>query len=192
MKKLAYSLLIVLGAILSTHAAYAEDEGDENVSGMVVYGGVGAGYLDIDLDRGETKGATFSVFTLGVEYGGFISSEYQYTWRSDLFGTDNGDKLDVEVNGATVGTYSLETHGLWPLVLKTPGSVYFKGKLGGVYVEDDISVSGIKVRPSTDSSLLAGAGVGLGFRSDTGQAEFEYQYIDGLYEALTASIAFRF
>ena len=150
--------------------AVADEEGTffgQDATGKWIVG-LKAGVIQSDTDgfgdatnAGVVLGYRFSRAIGGI--GGSSSVEAEFTTS-----VDDGDFS----NGA--GTWSVDTYALF-FTYATPGTVYFKGKLGGMTTDVSTSISGVE----NDASGFA-YGLGLGVRAgESGRFELEYTGVTG-------------
>ncbi len=104
-------------------------------------------------------------FARPVGFNGTASIEFE-----GMTSTGDGD-IDGTSNFGTAGRWDVDTYGLF-FAYRTPGTVYFKGRLGGLHSE--ISNKFGTARTSTDDASLAG-GAGLGVQvGEWGNIELEW------------------
>jgi len=148
-----------------TTLAVADEEGTffgQDATGKWIIG-LKAGVMQNDTDgfgdatnAGVVVGYRFSRAIGGI--GGSSSIEAEFTTT-----VDDGDFS----NGS--GTWDVDTYALF-FTYATPGTVYFKGKLGGMTTDVSSSVPSV----ANDASGFA-YGVGLGVKAGQ-QARFELEY----------------
>jgi len=150
--------------------AVADEEGTffgQDATGKWILG-IKAGVMQNDTDgfgdatnAGVVLGYRFSRAIGGI--GGSSSIELEFTTS-----VDDGDFSNVN------GTWDVDTYALF-FTYSTPGTVYFKGKLGGMTTDVSSSVASIE----NDASGFA-YGVGLGVKAgESGKFELEYTGVTG-------------
>lgn len=207
MKKFVWSLMACLSITALASVSYAEEddvveeddvaeeaeaEEAEDELPLSVYGGIGIGQQKFDVSSGSTADiddGTYYSLTIGMEYSRNFAVEYSYTGPAEDTNDING------VNGTNQGDYEYIAHGLWPLVFSTRDTIYFKAKLGAVYISDTITnkpAAGI-AEPS-NSDWQPGAGIGIGARNETSYAELMYTTVGDTdpYNSFSVNVGFRF
>jgi hypothetical protein len=205
MKKFMWGLMAFLSMFAFASFSYAEDddvveeddvaeeaEAPSDELPLAVYGGVGIGQQKFDVSArstGEIDDGTYYSMTIGMEYSRHFAVEYSYTAPLEDTNEING------VNGTNQGDYEYIAHGLWPVVFSTSGTMYFKAKLGAVYISDTITntpAAGL-VEPS-NSDWQPGAGIGVGARNEKSYAELMYTSVGDTdpYDSLSINVGFRF
>jgi hypothetical protein len=112
-------------------------------------------------NAGVVLGYRFSRAIGGI--GGSSSIEAEFTTS-----VDDGDLSNA------AGTWDVDTYALF-FTYATPGTVYFKGKLGGMTTDVSTSLAGVE----NDASGFA-YGLGLGVRAgESGRFEVEYTGVTG-------------
>ncbi len=168
----SHKYLAPLAFALSVYGPYvaAGEEGTffgQDATGKWIVG-IKAGIVQSDTDgfgdatnAGVVVGYRFSRPIGGI--GGSSSIEFEATTT-----VDDGDFS----NGA--GEWDVDTYALF-FTYSTPGTVYFKGKLGGMTTDVSSSVSGVE----NDASGFA-YGAGLGVKAgQMGKLELEYTGVTG-------------
>ena len=160
---------LVLLLSLNT-SAVADEEGTffgQDATGKWIIG-IKAGVMQNDTDgfgdatnAGVVLGYRFSRAIGGI--GGSSSVELEFTTS-----VDNGDFSNIN------GEWDVDTYALF-FTYSTPGTVYFKGKLGGMTSDISSNVTGV----ANDSTGFA-YGVGLGVKAgQSGKFELEYTGVTG-------------
>jgi hypothetical protein len=91
---------------------------------------------------------------------------YQFAREVGVNGSSNlefefTDSDEADRNTGFAGdNWDLRSYGLY-LTYQSPGTVYFKGKLGVLYSEISSEANNIKLEATDDASLAYGAGVGI-------------------------------
>lgn len=166
-KYIAVPLAITLSM---TTLAVADEEGTffgQDATGKWIVG-LKAGLMQNDTDgfgdatnAGVVLGYRFSRAMGGI--GGSSSVEFEFTTS-----VDDGDFSNIN------GNWDVDTYALF-FTYATPGTVYFKGKLGGMTTDVSSDVVGVE----NDSSGFA-YGAGLGVRAGKqGRFELEYTGVTG-------------
>jgi len=165
-----YLALLAFTLPLSSTLAVADEEGTffgQDATGRWIVG-IKAGVVQSDTDgfgdatnAGVVLGYRFSRAIGGI--GGSSSIEFEATTS-----VDDGDFS----NGS--GTWDVDTYALF-FTYSTPGTVYFKGKLGGMTTDVSSSVSAVE---NDTSGFAYGAGFGVK-AGEMGKFELEYTGVTG-------------
>ncbi len=150
--------------------AFGDEEGTffgQDATGKWIVG-IKGGIMENDTEgfgdatnAGVVLGYRFSRPIGGI--GGSSSVEFEFTTSVD----------DGDVSGTTT-TWDVDTYALF-FTYSTPGTVYFKGKLGGMTSDVSSSIPGL-------SGSASGLGYGVGFGVKVGQQgkiELEYTGVTG-------------
>ena len=89
-------------------------------------------------------------FARQVGVNGSSNLEFEYT---------DSDEADRNT-GIAGDNWDLRSYGLY-LTYQSPGTVYFKGKLGVLYSEISSETNNVKLASSDDANLAYGAGIGV-------------------------------
>lgn len=113
---------------------------------------------------------------LGYEFARAIAYRGRSSIELDLTTSfDDGD-IGFDSDFGAKGDWDVDTIGIF-FAYRTPGTVYFKGKLGGLHSEVTQNVGLIRDKDS-DTSFAAGAALGL-LVGDRGNIELEYTGTSG-------------
>jgi len=163
---------LCLGASLSAPAMAVENP---------LYIGLTAGKMMVDLDGLDDANSTGIL--MGYRFTDELAVEGGFTKSSSA---------DITAPGAN-GTWDIDTITVF-MAYRTPGDVYFKGKIG--VINRDISYStsnGVLTTSDAGSESGGSLGVGGGVKfSKTGALELEYSLVDGHVNYLSLGVNFRF
>ena len=97
-------------------------------------------------------------FNFGYEFARPIGFDGSSSLEFEYMSSDDGDFTDESDLGID-GLYEVETYAMF-FAYRTPGTVFFKGKLGAIYTKVDLdSTAGHEKQ--TDTNLGFGAGFGV-------------------------------
>jgi opacity protein-like surface antigen len=167
-------MLLLIGAVVISGVVNA----GERDTGFYVGGTVGSMSFDVDDEVDDDFGtfsydiddATAAGAIFGYEFGSGFSAEFQTTYAQP--------DMDIKLDGDTVLSgdfdyYTNSIYGVW----RSPGKVYFKGKLGYSYqyAETEINYDDGSDEDVDwdDSGISYGVGVGVTF-VDHLMVELEY------------------
>lgn len=124
--------------------------------------------------RGYDDAANFGIifgyeFSRPIGLEGTSSIEFEYT---DSF--DNGDVADDSLFGIG-GDWQSENIAMF-FTYRTPGNVYFKGKLGVLRSDLRTNLDGLEPETEQDTSFSYGAGLGLKL-GQTGNFNLELEFV---------------
>jgi hypothetical protein len=159
---------LCLGASLSAPAMAVENP---------LYIGLTAGKMMVDLDGLDDANSTGIL--MGYRFTDELAVEGGFTKSSSA---------NFTVQGVS-GTWDVDVFAVY-MAYRTPGDVYFKGKIG--VLNEDVSVSSGSVSlagSDTGGSLGVGGGVKFG---KTGALELEYTLIEENINFLSLGVNFRF
>lgn len=183
MPKTRKNLIPALLALSLSAPAAAADEQEGTFFGHDATGkwivGIKAGVLqngtegfDDATNAGIVLGYRFSRAIGGI--GGSSSIEFE--------GTTSVDDGEFS-SGVGAGTWDADTFAIF-FTYATPGTVYFKAKLGGMFT--DVS-SSVNQASNSDSGFAYGAGLGLKI-AESGKLELEYTGSSGSNEISFVSL----
>lgn len=125
--------------------------------------------LDDATNGGLLVGYSFGPFALEAEYTGPIS--------------------EGDIQGFSSGEWDVDTLALYAVV-RTPGPIYFKGKLGVLNEDAKVSLSSIS-GPGSDTGASIGAGLGVSIPL-IGNIEAEYTIIEEDFNFISIGFNYNF
>ncbi len=188
-KKIRYLFTLLLGFAVVSPTFSAEEAtwfGQRATGKWLV--GVKGGTVkngNDDFDDANSGGVLLGYeFSRAIAFDGTASVEFE--------GTNSFD--DGDIGGATTlgvpGRWDVETYGLY-FAYRTPGTVYFKGRLGGQH-SDVTSKFGSSRASDDDASLAGGAGLGvklgewgkieLEWTGDSGDNDLQFISLGGVFQ----------
>jgi hypothetical protein len=153
------TITLFLLALLAFSSAQADD----------LYASVSYGQVRLDNDVLDDSAEYDNIgFTIGgTRDGGGLGFE--------LFYTLTADRDTVESGGVKVGDIGTSALGFYVLY-KTPGEIYFKGKVGFAYIDFDVDVdssASVPIQSEDGSGASYGAAVGMDVGT-SGSVELSY------------------
>jgi len=146
---IAFTLLPALSASAQEGTTWFGDTADGRWLAGIKYGQAtndDPGYQDADA---YTLVLGYQ-FAREVGVNGSSNLEFEYT---------DSDEADRNT-GFAGDNWDLRSYGLY-LTYQTPGTVYFKGKLGLLYSEISSEANNVKLESKDDANIAYGAGVGV-------------------------------
>lgn len=162
------AILAAVGAAAVSVPSVAADRTDR--SGFYAGGGLGQSSVETDgLDDDDTAWKVFAGYRVTAAPMLDLAVEGGYRDFGNPEQTVNGQKTEYEANGVD----------LYGVAIAPVGAVDLFGKVGGIWYEQERTVSGVKVEDDDETDLAYGVGVGTEFRNVGVRAEWERFDLNG-------------
>lgn len=135
--------------------------------------GIKGGIVDSGAESGFDETAGYGAL-LGYQFARPIAYNGKAAIEFEVWGTDDGD-IDANNSIGGTGTWDADIVSLF-FAYRTPGDVYFKAKLGGVYSDVTARVGGEKF-DGDDIGLGYGAGLGIRFGKERERVQIELELV---------------
>lgn len=162
-------------ALLSTGSAALADS-QTTWFGEVADGkwlaGVKLGAVTVDLPGYEDS--TMATFNFGYEFSRPVGDNGSSSIELELGASSSAD-IDTS-SGMGAGDYDLSTVGVF-FNYRSPGTIYFKGKLGGIFSSLDSKMDSGEFIKSDDTAFAFGLGAGVRLGGENGRTTLEAEWV---------------
>ena len=148
-----------------------------------VYGGVKAGIIMVDEDSVDIDDLTAVGLLVGFGLTPEISIEGEFNV------TVSGGDFEIGPFDGEIDVWTLAVYAAYRAPIAD--MVYLKGKLGVIYEDFEMSVSGFPSESDTDTRFSGGVGAGLNINEQL-SAEIEYTLLDDDAEYLSLGLNYIF